>query len=137
MINIGVFRRNGCTFHLRSTADEGIIYDGHGLKDEWTDKPRPWFPDGRGLVPMVGDWTGKGFDSIGVYHDEHSGPKFSLRNSNTPGKSDLEFAYGNYGTDIPLVGKWRGGADCIGVYRRSDHTFYLRFSNAPGNPDVT
>ena len=47
MIDIGVFRRNGCTFHLRSSstspADEGIIYDGYGLKDERTDKPSPHY----------------------------------------------------------------------------------------------
>jgi hypothetical protein len=131
MINIGVFRRTGCRFYLRSggTSPE-VVYDGFGLTTD-RDEPRPAFDDGRGLFPLAGDWTGKGFDSIGVYRDG----KFCLRNSNTPGAADLEIAYGIAG-DIPLVGNWTGkGFDSIGVYRSSEAKFYLRYSNTPGVPD--
>lgn len=127
MINIGVFRRTGCRFYLRSGGtspevwDAGVVYDGFGRTTSLGEHI-PYFDDGRGLVPLAGDWTGKGFDSIGVYWSDG---KFCLRNSNTPGAADLEFAYGNYG-DIPLVGNWTGkGFDSIGVYRPSESKFYL------------
>jgi hypothetical protein len=138
MISIGVLDPNNCKFYLRSGStphgdwDAGIVYDGfppppegYGIR---------YGPTPKGLVPIAGDWTGKGFDSIGAYRDSPS-PIFCLRNSNEPGAADLEFAYGNWG-DIPLVGNWRQkGFDCIGVYRKSEHKFYLRYSNTSGNAD--
>ena len=95
MINIGVFNPNNCKFHLRSGStphgpwDARIVYDG-----------RTSVGDSLGLVPIAGDWTRKGFDSIGVFGNNSlyvGGGKFSLRNSNTPGVADLEFAFGTGG----------------------------------------
>jgi hypothetical protein len=104
MINVGVFRRTGCRFYLRSggTSPE-VVYDGFGLTTD-RGEPRPAFDDGHGLFPLAGDWTGKGFTSIGVYRPGES--KFYLRNSNTPGNADTVIHHGNPG-DIPLVGNWR------------------------------
>ena len=62
MINVGVFRRTGCRFYLRSWSPEAIIvYDGYGLTTD-RGEPRPALDDGLGLFPLAGDWTGKGFD---------------------------------------------------------------------------
>ncbi len=87
-----------------------------------------------GVIPIVGDWTGKGYDSVGVYNSTTA--MFYLRNSNTTGFADIAFNYGVPG-DIPLVGDWtHKGYDSVGVYRPSNNTFYLRNSNTAGNGDI-
>lgn len=50
---------------------------------------------------VVGDWTGKGYDSVGIYR---SG-SFMLRNSNSTGPSNMSFTLGISG-DVPLTGPW-------------------------------
>jgi hypothetical protein len=75
------------------------------------------------------------FATIGVYRP--STATFYLRNTNTPGESDMIIPFGAAG-DIPVVGDRDGdGKTTIGVYRPSEATFYLRNSNSPGNPDLT
>jgi parallel beta-helix repeat protein len=82
-------------------------------------------------TPLVGDWTGSGKDTIGMYRNS----AFSLKNSNSAGKSDISFSYGNSG-DIPLAGDWDGnGKDSIGIFRNG--IFYLRNSNSKGIADLT
>ncbi len=68
-------------------------------------------------MPVVGDWTGKGYDSIGVVGITFGGIpacpqqgwqlEWRLRNSNTSGGIDYDFCYGVPG-DWPLVGNWTG-----------------------------
>ena len=63
-------------------------------------------------IPVVGDWTGVGYDLIGVF-DQNTG-NFSLRNSNTAGSADEQFTLGN-ANDTPL--SWplvRWGNPCRG-----------------------
>jgi FtsP/CotA-like multicopper oxidase with cupredoxin domain len=83
-----------------------------------------------GDVPIAGDWTGKSYDSIGVFRNG----TFYLRNSNTSGVADITFAFGMPG-DLPVVGDWTGkGYDSVGVFRNG--TFYLRNSNDAGFADI-
>jgi hypothetical protein len=83
-----------------------------------------------GDLPLVGDWTGQGYRSIGVFR----AGSFYLRNSNTLGPADLVFPFGSAG-DLPVVGDWTGqGRDTIGVYRNG--TWYLRNENRVGSPDI-
>jgi hypothetical protein len=66
-------------------------------------------------MPVVGDWTGKGYDSIGTVGITYGGTsacpqlgwqiEWRLRNSNTGGSPDYDFCYGNPG-DWPVVGNW-------------------------------
>jgi hypothetical protein len=84
-----------------------------------------------GDVALVGDWTGKGYKTPGVFRAGY----FYLRNSNTTGPADITFRFGNPG-DIPVVGDWTGtGVDTVGVVRNA--IWYLRDSNTAGPPDTT
>jgi SpoIID/LytB domain protein len=83
-----------------------------------------------GDVPMLCDWNGDGFSTMGVFRNG----VFYLRNSNSTGGADVVFPYGNPG-DIPVCGHWNGGAtDTVGVYRAG--VFYLRLSNTAGVADL-
>jgi PKD repeat protein len=83
-----------------------------------------------GDIPVVGDWTGSGNDTVGIYRNG----AFYLRNSNSNGFADMTFGYGNPAGDIPLAGDWTGsGNDTIGVFRNG--VFYLRNSNSNGFAD--
>jgi hypothetical protein len=85
-------------------------------------------------VPLVGDWNGMGFDSVGVYRRDTR--TFYLRTCNSYRipytKGTIAVTYGNPG-DVPLVGDWMGnGIDSIGLYRPSERKFFLRSINTPG-----
>jgi len=95
-----------------------------------------------GNVPVVGDWTGAGLTTIGVY--DPNTQTFTLRYSNLGSLSTessdpvvaAPFIFGNAG-DLPLAGDWNGdGITTIGVYRPSVGAFYLRNSNTSGAADV-
>jgi hypothetical protein len=63
----------------------------------------------------------------GIYH---------LRNVNTDGAPNFSFGYYARG-DLPVVGDWdANGTTTIGVYRQSNHTFYLRNLNDRGGGSV-
>jgi hypothetical protein len=84
-----------------------------------------------GDKPVVGDWSGSGYRSIGIYRNG----SFFLRDSNTNGIANITFAFGAPG-DLPVVGDWNGdGIETVGVYR--DGTFFLRNSNTAGPADIT
>ncbi len=83
-----------------------------------------------GDKPVVGDWTGKGYRSIGVYR----GNQFLLRNSNTTGNADIVATFGS-SADLPVAGDWTGqGKDTIGVFHNGH--WALRNSNTAGTPDI-
>lgn len=81
-----------------------------------------WFGDA-GDQPLCGDWDGDGKASIGVWRSGW----FYLRNNNSAGSADGNFAYGN--TDAqPVVGNWNGDPyDTVGVYQ--GNVFYWTNTN--------
>ncbi len=79
-------------------------------------------------IPVVGDWTGSGKDTPGVF----SNGRWHLKRAD--GGPNIVFTFGNPG-DTPVVGDWTGdGVDTCGVVRRSGE-WHLRHSNTTGNAD--
>lgn len=116
---VGVYRPSTASFYLR--RDDGSV----------TVIP---FGDGAGWYPIAGDWTGKGYDSIGLFQPSSTGGPntFYLRNSLTGGVADITLTLGNPG-DEPIVGDWdNNGHTSIGVYRPSTYTYY--FEHSSGSP---
>jgi hypothetical protein len=142
---IGVFRPAGSVYN-RGTSDQWLL-----RVTELGGNPDIVFYYGAaGDIPVVGDWTGSGRTTIGVFrpagtiYNKTSQGEWLLRNSNTPGNPDIVFYYGAPG-DIPVVGDWTGsGRTTIGVFRPAGTTYnrtsngkwLLRNSNTPGNPNI-
>ncbi|HEV2968343.1 MAG TPA: SdrD B-like domain-containing protein [Pirellulales bacterium] len=69
----------------------------------------------QGDIPVVGDWTGSGVKTIGIFHDGVW--MLDLNGDGHWGPEDLMAHFGEKG-DIPVVGDWDGsGRDSIGVFR--------------------
>lgn len=114
-IGIGVFRDG--TWHLKNKLQGGSadITIKYGRK---------------GDIPLVGDWTGNGKDTIGI----HRGNKFFLKNSLSGGNADIVITFGREG-DVPVVGDWSGnGFDTIGIRRGA--TFHLKNTLEGGAADI-
>ncbi|MHB8629676.1 MAG: SBBP repeat-containing protein [Aggregatilineales bacterium] len=120
--SIGVYRSGVFLFRLHNStgfADIAVNY---------TFGSKPY--------PVVGDWAGAGFDTVGVL-DQNNG-QFSLRNSNTPGSADEQFVLGNP-NDLPLSGLWTTGFTHfgVGVFRPSNGLIYLKNNLTTGFADYT
>jgi len=117
---IGIYRGN--TFYLR-------LHNSQGNADTLVA-----YTAGRKPYPVVGDWTGAGYDTIGLY-DQASG-NFYLRNSNTSGYADESFTLGNP-NDMPLSGRWSIAASHagVGVYRPTNGILYLKNDLTSGYSD--
>jgi hypothetical protein len=100
------------------------------------------FGGSSGDVPVVGDWDGDGISTVGVVQ----AGAWLLRNSNSAGRPDLSFIFGQPG-DIPVSADWDGnGTDKPGMVRRdswllkrsanSDDTFTFQFRVGGGLPFV-
>jgi hypothetical protein len=141
----------GIIYHYRLVATSGGITSYGGDRTFVTPRPAFYFsssntaPNGNivtpfdkpGDVPIMGNWTGQGKDTVGLYRP--STHEFILSNSNMEPTANIDVAFGNPG-DIPLVGDWTGqGKDTIGLYRPSTHEFILSNSNTSpaGNTIVT
>lgn len=86
-----------------------------------------------GAVPLTGDWTGSGLDSVGFYNPRYG--TFHLPGAGAGGRTILTML----GTPRlkPLAGDWKGsGRDGIGFYDPKTGTFGLRQSQKAGPPDV-
>jgi hypothetical protein len=120
--SIGVFRHG--IFLLR-------LHNSTGFADITID-----YTLGNQPYPVVGDWTGINYDTIGIY--DQSNGLFELRNSNTSGSPDEVFVLGN-ANDIPLSGKWANSAthDGAGVFRPSNGLIYLANALTTGFADDT
>ena len=149
-VTVGVYRPPGTPFN-NTTGGQWL------LREELTaGNPDIEFAyGGPGDIPVVGDWTGSGRARIGVYRppgtpfNNTTGGQWLLREELTAGNPDIEFAYGGPG-DIPVVGAWTGPVKdavmptTIGVYRPSGSPlnnttggqWLLRNSNTAGNPDI-
>jgi len=93
------------------------------------------------IFPVVGNWAGTGFDTLGVY-DSTTG-QFYLRDSNTSGPADHYLVLGIPG-DRPLAGHWdstmmiQGNPyDGVGVFRPSNGLIYLKKQLSTGFADYT
>src|SRR5262249_14820865 len=86
--------------------------------------------------PVVGDWVGQGFDTIGIL--DQSNGLFDLRNNNTPGSPNEQLVLGNP-NDVPLSGRWSVSATHagVGVFRPSNGLIYLRSTLTSGFADYT
>jgi len=133
---VGVFRPAGGPLN-QTTADQWLLKNSNSQGS-----PDIQFSYGQaGDIPVVGDWTGIGKTTIGVYRP--SSNQWFLRNSNSAGNPDIPvFAYGGTG-DMPVVGSWSGnGKTTVGVYRPAPNSsspaqWLLRNSNTAGSPDLT
>jgi parallel beta-helix repeat protein len=100
-------------------------------------------PPGGNWIPLSGDWTGDGIDTIGLYNPATG--FFYLHNSNTTGVGDITFFYGATGQGwMPVVGDWTGKTssagfpiDTIGLYDPKTCTWYLRNELTTGVADIT
>jgi hypothetical protein len=115
---IGLFQPVTSKFFLRYTNNAG-----------YADKAVNAKLSANGWIPLAGDWTGYGWDYVGLYDPNSS--TFHLRR---PDGTDLAFVYGPAGAGwLPLAGDWNGdGIDTVGLYDPSASKFYLRNENSTG-----
>jgi surface antigen len=77
-----------------------------------------------GAVPLAGDWTGAGTDSIGWYIP--AAGRFYVRDKISGGPAARSFTFGPAGM-VPLAGNWDGkGGAGVGYYDPATGTFTLR-----------
>jgi len=91
------------------------------------------FGSQRNMIPLVGDWTGKGKDTIGIYDKKSN--TFFLKHSNSPGNADWYFQRERKSENShPIVGDWDGdGKDTVGFYEPDSATFHLFGENDPSH----
>jgi len=123
---IGLYDPTTSTFYLKDSNSTGyanavFTYDPSSTTASW--------------IPLVGDWTGSGVTTIGLYDPATS--TFYLRNSNSSGSADTVFTYGAPGAGlVPIAGDWTGsGVTTVGLYDPATSTFYLKDSNSGGYAD--
>jgi hypothetical protein len=130
----------------------GVGGEGEGriwLLNSWPERPPSPTPDlsfwfGRGItrgdVPLDGDVSGDGTDTMIVYRMNQSRFYYTTTNPAGPGviaPTAGDFYFGIPG-DAPLIGDWDGdGIDTAGVHRPSNGTVYLRNSLTTGVADTT
>ena len=122
---IGVYE--DATFFLRNDIAE----DANGLvtPDYILDFP-PDLVDG---IPLVGDFGGRGVDTVAVYQDGFFYIRYFLESA----QPDVIIEFGDKTNPnvIPLAGDWDGdGVDTVGVYLNG--TFFLKNENRAGNADI-
>ena len=86
---------------------------------------------------IAGDWTGQGYDTVGVYRPSEI--TFDLSNQISDGviNGDIVFQYGT-STDVAITGDWTGGGhDGVGMFRPSNGNVYLRNTLTTGFADVS
>jgi len=125
---IGVYR-NG-TFLLRLSNSTG-----------YADLSIVAYRPGSKSYPIVGDWTGSGFDRMGTF-DQDSG-MFALCTVNNALQCNnpnnvLTLVLGVAG-DMPLAGRWQADAThaSVGVFRPSNGLIYLKNELITGYADYT
>ncbi len=124
---IGVFRSG--TFLLR-------LHNSMGFADISVN-----FAAGSKPYPVVGDWTGAGFDTVGVF-DQSNGLFTLCTQNNTTScaqtANQISFVLGSP-NDMPLGGKWNNSFNHFGagVFRPSNGLIYLKNNLTTGYADDT
>ncbi|MHB8751742.1 MAG: choice-of-anchor Q domain-containing protein, partial [Aggregatilineales bacterium] len=125
--SIGVFRSG--TFYLR-------LHNSTGFADISVT-----FNPGTKPYPVVGDWAGAGYDTVGAF--DQSNGLFTLCTANDTTicantANQISFVLGNP-NDIPLSGKWNAGFTHFGagVFRPSNGLIYLKNNLTTGFADDT
>jgi hypothetical protein len=92
---IGLYLPTRGTFYLQDPDGSEFI------KELSFSEPSPQ------LIAIVGDWAGRGFDSVGLYDPATS--EFRLKYNTVPGAPDVVFRFGTPGTGaMPVAGRWTG-----------------------------
>ena len=110
-----------------------IDYNGNGVWDSPAGGDRIYITGKPGDIPVPGDWNGDSITEMAVFRGSHTW--YIDYNGNgvwdSPAGGDRIYTTGQPG-DIPVVGDWNGeGIAEMGVFRPSNHNFYLDF-NANG-----
>jgi hypothetical protein len=128
---VGLWERSTGTFYLKyepspGPADATFVFAPASAASDPT------------TVPIAGDWTGRGFSTVGLYSP--AAGTFFLRFQNEVGPADAVFQYGPAnGLFAPLVGRWRGSPyahDGVGVWQ-GDSTWFLKWNLSAGPADVS
>jgi hypothetical protein len=99
---------------------------------------------GSSWAPVAGDWDGDGVATVGVVDTSGESSPYAvwmLRNSNSAGAPDIQFAYG-MANWAPVAGDWNGdGTTTPGVVDETGQSspyavWMLRNSNSAGAADV-
>lgn len=127
MDGIGFYNPRYGTFHLLGVRrPRGLGALGSNIKATFGPKY---------MIPLIGDWKGKGKDGIG-YYDPATGT-FYLRQSQRYGPADFTFTFGPPHM-IPLAGDWNGdGRDGVGYYNPKTGIFNLRNTLRHGSPAIS
>lgn len=111
-IAAGVFRS------VEGRGQWSLDYDGNGIWNPSIDKV--YYFGNAGDKPVVGDWAGLGYSSLGVFRDEGDAGQWSLDYDGDGAwnaQLDQIRYFGNAG-DTPVSGDWAGsGTTAIGVFR--------------------
>ena len=85
---------------------------------------------------VAGDWTGQGYDTVGVYRASAVNFYLSNRIGDGPINGDIAFQYGKT-TDVAITGDWIGqGHDGVGTFRPSNGQIYLKNALTTGFADT-
>jgi hypothetical protein len=137
---IGLFDPVNCVWYLRNSLSSGFADWTFGYGD-------PQQTNGQGdrnWQPLVGDWNGDGFDTIGFFAPVSC--TWYLRNALSAGFADHTFGFGDPSLTIghgdndwtPIVGDWDGnGADAIALFDPLGSTFMLRNALTTGAAERT
>ncbi len=129
--SIGVFRSGAPpgTFFLRLHNSTGFA----DITVAFNPAAKPY--------PLVGDWIGANFDTIGVV--DQTNEVFTLCTTNVTAScanasNQISFTFGNP-NDIPAAGRWLAGATTmgVGVLRPSNGLIYLKNNLTTGIADFT
>lgn len=127
--SIGIFRPSTNSFYLKlhnTTGNADIVVA---------------FNPATSAAPVVGDWTGAGYDTVGVF-DKSNGLFLLCTANNTTSCANsanvIRFVLGNP-NDTPIAGRWQSGFTTFGggIFRPSNGLIYLKNSLTTGFADYT